>query len=141
MPNLCRLQVFVKELIGFRRAHPILHTEDALRQMDYISCGYPDLSYHSENAWYGGFEYNSRHLGMMYCEKYTGTDEFLYIAYNFHPFDQEFALPKLPDQVKWHKVIDTSLEKSFIDEAEFEQTRTFCVPARSIIVLIGKEAL
>ena len=120
----------------------MLHCPLELKMHDYKSCGYPDLSYHSANAWYGGFEYNSRQIGMMYCGTYCGTEEFLYIAYNLHPQEQELALPKLPDNMKWMKVVDTSLEDSFIQEEalETEKKRTFTVPARTIMVLKGKEA-
>ena len=42
---------FWKQMIAFRKAHPILHPEEELRILDTLSCGYPDLSYHGQNAW------------------------------------------------------------------------------------------
>lgn len=131
---------FVKNAIAFRKKHPILHMTKELALMDYHSYGYPDLSYHSENAWYGGFEYQSKKVGMMYCEKYSGMEELLYVAYNFHAEEQAFALPKLPEKWQWYKAIDTSEEESFPQEEALEQTRIFSVPSRTIVVLIGREA-
>lgn len=133
---------FVKKAIRFRKDHRILHMEKELRMTDYKTFGYPDLSYHSSKAWYGGFEYESRQLGMMFCGRYAGEKEFLYAAYNFHPLEQELALPKLPEGMKWYKTIDTSLKDSFTAAEEMvpETNRTCLIPARTIIVLTGREA-
>lgn len=132
---------FVKRAIAFRRQHPILHMSEPLKLSDYKACGYPDLSYHSDKAWYGGFEYNSRQLGMMYCERYIGEEEFLYVGYNFHPMVQKLALPKLPEGMQWKKVIDTSSETGFPDneDPESRETRLITIPARTIFVLIGEK--
>ena len=35
---------FWKQMIAFRKAHPILHPVEELRILDSLSCGYPDLS-------------------------------------------------------------------------------------------------
>lgn len=138
-----KLTAFVQKAVQFRKKHRILHMEQEPGMTDYKSCGYPDLSYHSDRAWYSGFEYDSRQIGIMYCGKYADADEYLYIAYNLNPLEQELALPKLPLSYVWHKEIDTSLEESFIKEEEqevFENVRSCVFPARSISVLIGKKA-
>ncbi len=130
---------FVTKAIAFRKSHGSFYGKEELKMMDYRACGYPDLSYHSKRAWYGGFEYSSRQLGMLYCNKEM---EFLYVAYNFHPLEQELALPKLPEGMKWFKIVDTSCKESFLEEehAVPNEKRTCLVPARSISVLIGREA-
>lgn len=111
------LFAYIKELIAFRKKHPILHTKDALRQMDYMALGYPDLSYHNEQAWYAGFENYNRHMGVMYCGKYvkidrTHTDDFIYVAYNMHWIDHHFALPKLPSDLTWEIQLATANEEN-----------------------------
>lgn len=132
---------FVKKAIAFRRKHRILHMASEMHMTDYKSYGFPDLSYHSSRAWYGGFEYNSRQLGLLYCGQYAGEEEFLYIAYNLHPLEQELALPKLPEKMVWHVAVDTAKEDSFAAPGETidasESTHVF--PARSITILIGKK--
>ena len=65
--------------------------------------GYPDISYHGEQAWYAQFENYNRHLGIMYCGLYEQKqdktpDDFIYIAYNMHWITHEFALPILPKE-------------------------------------------
>ncbi|MDO5539058.1 MAG: alpha-amylase family glycosyl hydrolase [Eubacteriales bacterium] len=137
-----KLTEFVQKAIDFRKEHRILHMDKEPGMTDYKSWGYPDLSYHSNRAWYSGFEYDNRQVGMMYCGKYVDTDEYVYIAYNLNPLEQELALPKLPLGYAWHKAIDTSLEESFIKEEEqevLENIRSCVFPARSISVLIGKK--
>ena len=126
---------FVKALIAFRKEHKILHMEKALTGGDSRSVGYPDVSCHGSKAWYGGFEPVNRHVGLMYCGKYAGQDEFIYVAYNLHWESQELALPYLPEGMEWKKVLDTGAAKDC--ETGMTQTRQFTVPARTIQVLLG----
>lgn len=137
-----KLTEFVRKAIAFRKEHPILHMPQELHMSDYKYWGCPDLSFHSKRAWYSGFEYDNRQIGMMYCGKYAGTDEYIYVAYNLNPLAQELALPNLPEGHDWYKVIDTSLEKSFPaeeDQEKMERVRSCVFPARSISVLIGRK--
>ena len=90
---------FWKQMIAFRKAHPILHPVEELRILDSLSCGYPDLSYHGQNAWRPQTESYNRHVGIMYCGKYAktpqgGEDSFLYVAMNMHWEPQKLAFPK-----------------------------------------------
>lgn len=133
---------FVKQAIAFRKEHKVLHQKKELQLTDYQSVGMPDLSYHSKRAWYGGFEYESRQIGLLYNGFYCGEDSVLYVAYNFHPLVQELALPKLKADMKWHLLIDTSKEQSFLKEDEqiiSGQERSCMVPERTIQVFLGKK--
>ncbi len=134
---------FVKKAIAFRKEHKILHLAKELQLSDYKSCGCPDLSYHSNRAWYGDFAYNSRQLGVMLCGLYAGEEEYLYIAYNFNPLPQEFALPKLPVGYAWHIAIDTGRDDAFLTEPVpldvSERIKEF--PERTVVVLIGKKGI
>ncbi len=136
------LSAFVQEAIAYRKAHKALHQKSEPQCIDYQSVGYPDLSFHGERAWYGDFEQMGRGLGCMYCGKYVGEDDFLYIAYNFNWVLQEFALPLLPKDMVWFTAMDTSRRISFIPRAEqeaLEDTKAFCVPARTVVVLEGRK--
>lgn len=100
---------FWKELTALRREHPILHPEEELKNMDYISCGYPDLSYHGQSAWRPRMDSYNRHIGIMYCGKYAkhGRDEedaFFYLALNMYWESRELAIPQLPAGMKWKLV-------------------------------------
>jgi glycogen operon protein len=137
-----RLQDFVKTLIAFRRQHPILHMQEQLRQMDYASCGYPDLSYHGEQAWYPQFENYNRHMGIMYCGKYakidrTQRDAFIYVAYNEHWIEHEFALPNLPEKMHWEIALSSGKLLSVEKHADSEKD-TIAVSPRTIVVLAAK---
>ena len=108
--------------------------------MDYLSCGYPDLSYHGTKAWYPEFENYNRQIGIMYCGKYAKNekgkeDDFIYVAYNMHWIEHEFALPNLPKDKKWRVVIDSSTE---VLDSQAKVQKNIKINGRSIVVLIGK---
>lgn len=135
---------FTKELIAYRKAHPILHKEDALRQSDYISAGYPDVSYHCEQAWYAAFENYNRHMGIMYCGKYAkvdrkNDDNFIYIAYNTHWIDHEFALPKLSDELVWELNLSTCQDSKVTMHKSGDDGHgdSIELPPRSMAIVMG----
>lgn len=137
---------FWKMLAEFRRRHPILHPAKELRLMDYIACGYPDLSYHGQSAWRAQTEGNARYIGIMLCGKYAksgmpDSDAFLYLAVNMHWESCELALPKLPKTLEWEIVFSTDREgggEMIIDG----KNNTFLrgVPSRSIAVYRSRES-
>ncbi len=103
---------FWKNLVELRKRHPILHRPRELRLMDSLSCGYPDLSYHGQNAWRPQLESYNRHVGIMYCGKYAvgadgREDDFFYLAMNMHWEPQWLGMPKLPRGFRWKLVMDT----------------------------------
>lgn len=111
-----------------------------LKVMDTMSCGYPDLSYHGDRAWYGDFDDSCRHIGLMYCGEYADEDEFIYIALNMHWEEKHFALPSLNGDYKWYKALDTAY--GIYEEEEepvLEDERYLKADGRSIIVLIGRQ--
>ncbi len=135
------LTAFVSQLISFRKSHRILHLDTQPQCVDYLSSGFPDLSYHGERAWYGDLRNSSLHMGCMYSGYYAGEEGFLYIAWNFHWEEQQFALPLLPDGYAWMRVMDTSLPESFLPEEAQESlgdARMFSVPSRTVAVLEGR---
>lgn len=140
--NGAEILEFVKQLIAFRKAHPVFHQRKELRGTDYRALGYPDISYHGENAWYPRLEGSSRQLGIMYGGDYA-DDGYFYVAYNMHPEEKEFALPRLPKGMNWYKSIDTSAtEGSCIvredQESLLNEQKIMKLPARTIAVLHGK---
>ena len=129
---------FWREMVQFRKEHPILRREYEAKMMDYISCGYPDMSYHGRNAWKAQTESYNRHIGIMYCGKYAvksdgSEDDFLYLAMNMHWEDHELALPKLPKDMHWKTVFATEAETG--DEGEYLR----CIPARSIVIYCSEK--
>lgn len=130
------LYSFWRRLVLLRREHPILHPAGQLRAMDYLSLGYPDLSYHGKSAWKPQLESYNRHIGIMYCGRYArtkegGEDDFLYLAVNMHWEEQELAMPKLPRGLEWELVCATALEYEGKESAQDVCRR---IPPRSIAV-------
>lgn len=130
---------YVKYLISFRKKHPVLHQEDELHMFDTIGCGYPDLSYHGQEAWRVHLENYNRHIAMMYCGKYVITnrveDDFIYIALNMHWEMRQFALPKLPGKMYWKVVLDTSKEQFGEEGENVQNAKQIALPGRSVCVL------
>jgi pullulanase/glycogen debranching enzyme len=56
---------FVKLLIAFRHAHPVLRSTHHLTHRDYVGSGYPDLSWHGEHAWNPDWSPESRTLAFL----------------------------------------------------------------------------
>ncbi len=130
---------FTKELIAFRKKHGILHMAEPLRDMDYKSCGYPDISYHSDNAWFASFENYNRHFGIMYCGQYAMNDDgreddFIYVAYNLHWEKHKLALPTLPDGLEWEIVMSSAAKAVLL-----AKDRAVEVAERSIVVLVSRK--
>ena len=136
------LQEYVKTLIAFRNSHGVLHMAKEVSQTDYKSTGIPDISYHGESAWYGGFEAFRRHLGMMYGNAYAENEKNpIYVAYNLHWVDHEFGLPILKKGRTWKQIFTTAGETNgFTPEGlEIADQRLFNLGGRTICILEGME--
>ena len=129
---------FVRELIAFRKAHPMLSRGDQDAGNVRISSGYPAFSCHSEKAWYESFEYQARHVGMMLCGLENGEESYIYIACNFHWDPQTLAIPYLPETLAWKAVIDTGTEAKSTEKKEEEILREITLPGRTIRVLVSE---
>ena len=104
---------FVKKAVALRKAHPVLHMSESMKEADYLGKGFPDMSFHGERAWFCNMENTSRMIGVMLCGAYAklpdgSEDDFLYTGYNFHWENRTIALPNLPEGMTWKKTADTS---------------------------------
>ena len=138
------LTQFVRDMIAFRKAHPVIASETPKRMNDFLRKGFPDLSYHGENAWISNLPVERQAVGMMYCGEYEkladgSADEFIYIGYNFHAGLARLALPKLPDKKHWYLCMDTSLgTQPFLEKTEVQTEAQVAVKGQSVIILVGK---
>lgn len=79
---------------------------------------------------------HSRQLGVLYCA--AGEQEDLcFIAYNMHWLKHSFALPALPKNLEWYRVIET--EKG-AEEGQEEDQKRIELQARSVVVLVGRKS-
>ena len=135
--NKEELYQFVKNLIAYRKAHKVFRRDNKLTGADRNGCGIPDVSYHGDSAWVTPDYVASRQLGVFYCgQDIEDTD--IYIAYNMHWEEHDFALPSVKDKKEWHVVFDTAKSSSFIDE-KTENQKIIKVAPRSIIILERKK--
>ena len=47
------------------KSHPILHMELEPRDTDYLSLGFPEISYHSRRAWFSGDGTSEQNIGIL----------------------------------------------------------------------------
>jgi len=129
---------FVKKAIAIRKENSVFHMDEEPRGIDYQALGYPDISYHGNQAWYVPKEKSLRCLGVMYCGDYCGQErEFLFLAVNFHWVAHEIALPGIPGEIIWNMVMRTDQEENGgVHKAE---DKTLLVPPRTIMILKGKQ--
>lgn len=128
---------YVRELIAFRKHHSILHLRDNLTTLDRYGHGYPDLSYHSEEAWKVQVENYSRHIGIMYCgQNEEGEGDYIYIACNMHWNSHRFALPSIANH-KWISVLSPETCSVVFDEDK--NMEYIDIAPRSITILTGRK--
>lgn len=121
------LFLFVKQMIELRKKHNILHLESGLKMLDSLSCGCPDLSFHSEEAWRNPRLAYEHHFGVMLCGDYA-EDDYFYVAYNMHWQKHVFALPNLPKGLEWKLELETGNDKDLIaDDARKAVLESRCI--------------
>ncbi|MBO4374327.1 MAG: alpha-amylase [Lachnospiraceae bacterium] len=104
---------YICRLIAFRKEHPVFRSASRKKMMDYISCGYPDVSFHGEQAWHADFANYNRHFAVMYCGAYEknakgGRDDDFFVIYNMHWMNHRFHPPKPPKNKVWKIVMSTT---------------------------------
>lgn len=140
---------YTKMLIKLRKSHPILHSMMPLKGMDYLSCGYPDISYHGSEAWRPDLSPASRSVGIMYCGYYgeidgQRDDTFFYIGINLHWSAYYFGLPQLPKGKEWTLYASTDLkeeESALIKQSEEETAEAaheIYVGSRTVVLYVSR---
>jgi len=138
------LAAFTARMAAFRKEHPAISSEEPKRFLDFGRKGFPDLSYHGENAWISTIPKEQQAVGVMYCGAYEkraddSEDDMIYVGYNFHTGLGRLALPKLPDKKKWYLCMDTARGKeAFLEKEEVQKEMQIAVKGQSIVILIGK---
>lgn len=129
---------YVKELIAFRKKHSILHLDTNLTMLDRYNKGYPDVSYHGEEAWKAQIDNYNRHIGIMYCGKNDNDNDgdYVYAAYNMHWNSHCFALPSIANY-EWIMAFGTEQNSLTVDEDK--KTKYIDIKPRSISILIGRK--
>jgi glycogen operon protein len=130
---------FVRNLIAFRKAHPVLSMEQVMRFNDYRHLGIPDISYHGEEPWIMGIGEERKAIGILYAGDYADSED-VYVGYNFHYDDVRLALPSMKGEGEWYLVMNTALEESFSFECrKIAGQRYVVVPGRSVSIYCYKK--
>jgi glycogen operon protein len=136
---------FVRQVIAFRKAHPILSSDAPFQFSDYKGVGCPDLSYHGENAWVLEPQEGRMALGMMYCGAYgadadaaKGTHaEDIYVAYNFSSAMTMLAMPEPSKGRQWYLAIDSGNDAQPFTLEQYPENRVI-VKSQTVLVFVSK---
>lgn len=133
---------FVKRLIQFRKEHPLFHNKIELKGLDYIACGYPDLSFHGKKAWYPDYSNYSRIIGVLLNGEYALIDSkhkdiTCYMIYNMHWEEHLIDIPNVGKIKDWEILFTTA--EGFCDYDKVVVSKSMRLGARSIAVLIGRK--
>lgn len=131
---------YVKFLVDLRFSHKMLHNNAPFKLMDYISCGYPDLSCHGKDAWRPDMSGYSHILAMLYCGLYEKKEEnkpFIYVCYNMHWMKADFALPKLPEGLKWSCISDTAIGSETLKSVALSDPEKDTLTERSVRIYLS----
>lgn len=130
---------YIKKMIQFRKEHPIIRREEPMELTDTLSCGYPDISYHEENAWISPQHMNRRALGILYCGSYSEkeNDEDVYVGFNFSEFQKQLALPRQKKKKKWYLYMDTSVRNAFLNQPLEIKEDWYALEAQSVCIIIS----
>ncbi len=126
---------YVKELIAFRKAHPLFTLDRELKETDFISCGWPEVSLHGITPWQIDYSSYNRLAAFLYCGHYvrkpdrTFEDSF-YLMFNMHWESHEFELPVM-EHMEWVVILSTG-QKEIVGQ---KVGQSLLMEARSILVL------
>lgn len=143
------LNRFVSLLAKFRRQHKKLRRSEHFTGVDMQQCGYPDISWHGTLPYAPDWGEDSRSLAFMIAGEMgrsSGPEaDFIYAAFNMWHEPLSFGLPKLPDGMRWRRVMDTSRASpaDFLEQSTEQllmNQSTIILRDRAVVLLIGNQA-
>lgn len=125
---------FVRRMIAFRKAHPVLRGSTAPAH-----AGWADVSLHCGEVWNDHITPDTRQIGILFTGRNAEdtADDFVLLAVNAHWEAHRQALPTLPTGFSWHLAMHTACDAPFAPDTSIEQG-AFTVGARSVALLIGE---
>ena len=129
------LYEFTRKLIRFRNEHPCIRPKHGFSMNDHSIKGMPDLSCHSERAWFPLMAEYSHNIGLLYSGAYAGEQGNVYIIYNMHTEPHEFAVIEMAGK-NW-KCAASSDEAGVIYDEGRKRIR---LAARTMAVFVSVES-
>jgi glycogen operon protein len=139
---------FTREMIRFRKSHPVLRREGFFTGTAHSGRTMPDLTWHGHEAGMPDWGPGSNEIAMLingeYAELSDGkTDTDLYVIFNASRISRKFDIPDSPSGRGWKVAIDTS--KNAPDDIHESGPmpllagRRFHVKRLSTVVLIAED--
>jgi isoamylase len=135
---------FVRNVLAFRRAHPVLRGMHHPNSIDPTDCGHPEVSWHGVRAWQPDWSPQSRVLGVMWCGHHldNGGPDYVYVAANSHWEEHELQLPAVDDGWTWHLFADTAGESpgAAVPGAEtpLRDPNWYTIGPRSVVAMVAR---
>lgn len=127
---------FVKLMIDFRKAHPVLRNTTYDQSVN--GTGYPELSFRYPGGTEAFPDKKSHCVAAFYAEDHVkyGTDEdcFIYVICNVYEKDISYLLPDT-DKIEWTVITDSSTRNRFGDKPE----SMVDAEPYAVVVLTGKK--
>lgn len=139
LPEYQEIHDFVRYMIAFRKAHPILR-----KTTGNAVCDFPEISIHNGVPWNGNVDNSTRLIGVMYAgrDAENTADDIVFYCANTYWEPLVMQLPELQQGMQWKVCVNTNA--AYYDgmdvEAmtEFYYKRTLRVPPRTVIVLVAE---
>jgi len=138
---------FVRNMIAFRRAHPVLCSSTHFQNRDYVGSGLADITWHGVQKWNADWSNDSRVLAFMldgnHAKGGAAKDNTIYVAINSYWEGLSFSLPEPPRGGKWHVFANTGLASPNDIcqpgmEIPLKNQNDFLVGPRSAVILVAK---
>ena len=136
------LYSFTKNLIAFRKAHPVLRNDSHYTGEN--GTGYPELSFHSVTPWKLDKNLKNLTFAFLYAEDHEKfnlrKDSFIYVMVNAHWEEHTFTLPIIPKDFNWHLFCESG-GRSYPagKEKDMGHPCEWTVGPRMTVILIGKQ--
>ncbi len=140
---------FTKEMIKFRKRHPILSRDSFFKGVPHNGCRKPDVEWHGKTRNIPDWDVDSHIIACLLNGEYArdennNRDNDIYIAFNASEEGIYFEIPEPPSQSGWFLCVDTSksaqndiLEKG--KEERLDEYRYY-VESLSVVVLISNNS-
>jgi len=141
---------FTQNLIQIRKAHPVLRRRSYLKHLPADGLNgsrlSESISFHGREPWSPDWSHESRQLAVMLCGACSAADEpaadIIYLIMNAYWETAAFALPRLPDRLRWHVAVNTSMKAPADSyppgqEIQLEDQDAMIVGARSVVILVA----
>ncbi|MDD4872497.1 MAG: glycogen debranching protein GlgX [Kiritimatiellae bacterium] len=138
---------FFRNMIAFRRAHPVLRSPTHFQNRDYVGSGVADITWHGVQKWNADWSNESRILAFMLDGRHAkggaAKDNTIYVAVNSYWESLSFSLPDPPSGKKWHLFANTGVEYPGDIcipgmEIPLQNQNDFLVGPRSAIILLAR---